>query len=124
MAVGSGWGTVDAVNAFRTNGTLSIENYWWGDDFAQGFSIPSAGDWINVVAQWDGTTRTLWVNGTSIGSKASSGLNVSDTALGIGVTNNSEYLNGNIGQALIYNRALTSDEINAIYNNVRGRYGV
>ena len=45
---------------------------------------------------------------------------------GDGATNvgGSEPLSGKIGQALIYNRALTSTEIAQNYSSVRARYGV
>jgi len=80
----------------------------------------------NAVAQWDGTTRKIWVNGTQLSSAGATGLNVTSSLLQVGATNigGSEPLQGNIGQALIYNRALTSTEIQQNYNAVKSRYGL
>ncbi len=43
--------------------------------------------------------------------------------LNIGNTNNGEYLNGNIGQALIYDIALSSTEILKNFNNTKSNFG-
>lgn len=124
VSVGNAWGTSNGVNAFRTSATNTLLNYWWANDFSAVASLSPTTQWFNCVAQWDGTTRRIWVNGTQIGSAAATGLNVTNGVLGIGVTNSTEYLNGNVGQVLIYNRAITSDEISQNYSVVRARYGV
>ena len=124
VAVGSAWGTTNGVNALRTSGTNVLLNYWWANDYSVTGTLSPTTQWFNCVAQWDGATRRIWINGTQIGSSASSGLNVTTGVLNIGVTNNTEYLNANIGQVLIYNRAITSDEISQNYSVIRSRYGV
>jgi hypothetical protein len=125
IGIGSAWGTTNAVNALRTNNTNSFYNYWWLVDLLGNSSLSPATQWFNIVAKFDGTTRSIWVNGSQIASDTpGSGHNVTTSALGIAVTANTEYLNGNIGQALIYNRALTTAEIQQNYNAVRSRYGV
>jgi hypothetical protein len=124
MGIGSAWGSTNLVNAIRTNGNNSFFNYWWSNDLLGNSSLNPVTQWFNIVAEFDGTTRSLWVNGTQIASDTPTGHNVTTSALGIAVTNNTEYLNSNIGQALIYNRALTSTEIAQNYSSVRARYGV
>ena len=118
--------TTNLTNQFRTNGTNALINYWYGNDLTATSTVSPASQWFNAVAQWDGTTRKIWVNGTQIASAAASGLNVSSSLLQVGATNvsGSETLKGRIGQALIYNRALTSGEINSNYTAIRTRYGV
>ena len=118
--------TTNQTNQFRTIGTNALTNYWYGNDLAATSSLSPASQWFNAVAQWDGTTRKIWVNGTQIASAAASGLNVSSSLLQVGATNvgGSEPLQGNIGQALIYNRALSSTEIQQNYTATRTRYGV
>jgi hypothetical protein len=37
---------------------------------------------------------------------------------------NSEFLNGNISQVQIYNRALSAQEISQNFNATKGRYGL
>ena len=126
IGVGSAYGSGNSVNAFRTSGTNTLLNYWWANDFSAVASLSPATQWFNCVAQWDGTTRRIWVNGTEIGSAAASGLNVTTSLVQIGGTNTngSESLRGNIGQVLIYNRALSSTEIQDNYNAIKTRYGV
>ena len=118
--------TVNQTNQFRTTGTNALINYWYANDLPATSTVSPASQWVNIVAQWDGTTRKIWVNGTQVASAAASGLNVSSSLLQVGATNvgGTETLQGNIGQALIYNRALSSTEINNNYTAIRTRYGV
>ena len=137
VQLGLGWGgqgiigigssiTTNQTNQFRTIGTNALTNYWYGNDLTANSTLSPASQWFNCVAQWDGTTRKIWVNGTQLSSAGASGLNVASSLVQIGATNigGSEPLQGKIGQALIYNRALTSTEIQQNYNAVRSRYGV
>ena len=118
--------TTNLTNQFRTVNTNGLVNYWYGNDLSATSTLSPASQWFNAVAQWDGTTRKIWVNGTQFASAAASGLNVPSSLLQVGATNigGSEPLQGNIGQALVYNRALTSIEIQQNYTAVRSRYGV
>ena len=118
--------TNNQTNQFRTNNTNGLMNYWYANDLTATSTLSPASQWFNAVAQWDGTTRKIWVNGTQIASDATSGLNVTSSLLQVGATNTGgiENLRGTIGQALIYNRALTSTEIQANYTAIRTRYGV
>jgi hypothetical protein len=127
LCIGDGFGSVNSVNAFRTiNAPNGTNNYWWGNDLSAGITLDDYTAWVNVVAQWDGTTRNLWANGTQVGSDNTTGLNTNNANLQVGLTwpAQSEFLQGNIGQALIYDRALTSAEILQNFTAVRSRYGV
>ena len=127
VSIGSAFGTPSAVNALRTiNSPLGFDNYWWGNDFAQYVSLGDYTQWVNVAAQWDGATRSIWVNGQLKGSQSASGLDVADGLLQIGATNTSgsEPLSGNISIVLVYNRALAPLEIQNNFNATRSRFGV
>jgi hypothetical protein len=121
MSVGS-FGTPNQSNAFRTLSTQQLLNYWWGNDLVGTTSV-SPTNWINAVATYDGTTRSIWVNGTIVGSDSPVGHNVITSALQIAKTAGNEFLNGNVGEVLIYDRGLTSAEILGIYNSTKSRYG-
>lgn len=125
IGVGSSTGS-NQTNQFRTTNTNAYLNYWYGNDLSATSSLNPTTQWFNAVAQWDGTTRKIWINGTQLASAGASGLNVSSSLIQVGATNvgGSESLQGNIGQALIYNRALTSTEIQDNYTTIRTRYGV
>jgi len=85
-----------------------------------------ATNWMNVVSQWDGSTRNIWYNGVlqatdSIGTYLA---NNSDILIGIDFPGFGNYLIGNIGQVLIYNRAVTPSEITQNFNATRARFGL
>jgi len=124
VGIGNGYGTTNAVNAFRVSSTNALVNYWWGNDLTVAYAVTT--NWINAVAQYDGTTRSIWVNGTQISSDTPVGHNVTNSYVSVALTwpTQSEYLQGNIGQALIYNRALTSTEITQNFTATRSRFGV
>jgi len=122
MSIGS-FGTTNQSNAFRTASTNVLLNYWWANDLA-GVSSVSPTDWFNAVATYDGTTRSIWVNGTLVGSDIPVGHNVITSALQIAKTGGNEFLNGNVGEVLIYDRGLTSGEILGIFNATKSRYGL
>ena len=124
ISVSDTWGSGNSVNAFRTNGTNGLINYWWGNDLAALFNPPDSEVWFNFVVKWDGTNRSIWANGVAITEPQTvSGINVSNGVLNIGNTNNGEYLQGNIGQALIYDVALSSTEILKNFNSTKSNFG-
>ena len=119
-----GWGnylTPNQVNAFRLTSS-GLSNYWWANDLS-GTTTITTGLWYNAVATFDGTTRSIWVNGTLINSDTPTGHNVPNANnLTIGVTNTSEYFDGSIGEVQIFNRGLSSDEITSNFNELLTRY--
>jgi len=80
----------------------------------------------NLSITYNGTTTTMYVNGISIGSStAMSGNLNSKTYAYIGSTaQSSEFFSGRIAQTLIYNRALTPEEILQNYNATKSRYNL
>lgn len=83
-------------------------------------------NWMNVVSQWDGSTRNIWYNGVlqatdSIGSYLA---NNTDILIGIDFPGFGNYLIGNVGQLLMYNRALSPSEISQNFTVTRSRYGI
>jgi hypothetical protein len=115
------YGTNNQVNAFRLlddgTGHLNFRHYWWGNDLDAFTNIPAnSGAWHLAVAEFDGTTRTIVLDGAVIAMDTPTGHNVPNTAnFRIGSTNLGEYFNGLIDEAQVYNRALTPAEIQAIY---------
>lgn len=123
-----GWGnygTNNQVNAFRTNNSTvgqdncangGLQNYWWANDLSV-CQIGVADNLHLASATFDGTTRRIFLNNKQIGSDSpGSSHNVPSTAnFRIGSTNNGEYFTGTINYVLIYNRALTLNEISWLY---------
>ena len=76
----------------------------------------SLNDWIFVTASYDGTTQKLYIDGSLVSSVATSQtISVSDYDSNIGKsTYENNYFNGNLANVTIWNRALSSDEINSV----------
>lgn len=127
--LGSGaYGTVNGVNAFRRTGSPeandtstdvsnSYHNYWWGQGV---FSRPGYYAPGNVVTfTYDGTTLangSVFVNGTNLVNEIFSGTtsaarNSTTTNCTIGVTNSTEYLNGELNYLYIFNAVLTAADM-------------
>jgi hypothetical protein len=123
MSIGS-FGTPNQSNAFRAASTNVLLNYWWANDLVVSTSVSPTNGWFNAVATYDGTTRSIWVNGTLVGSNTPVGHNVITSTLQIAKTADVEFLNGNVGEVFVYDRGLTSVEILSIWNATKSRYGL
>ena len=121
MSIGP-FGSGNQANAFRAGSTNQLLNYWWGNDLSVNTSVSPTNGWFNAVAKYDGTTRSIWVNGVLVGSDTPVGHNVTTSALQIAKTYNVEYLNGNIGEVLIYDVALSDSDILQYYTDTYPRY--
>jgi hypothetical protein len=79
----------------------------------------------NLVITYNGTTTTMYVNGTSIGTSTSMSGNLNSRTFGyIGSASQIEFLNGRIFNTLLYNRALSATEISQNFNATRSRFGI
>jgi hypothetical protein len=79
------------------------------------FSV-TADDWAFITATYDGTTQKFYIDGSLSGSQATSQtISVSsDSRIGAQNVPVSNYFAGNLANVAIWNRALTSDEINSV----------
>ena len=82
------------------------------------------GIWNCISSTFNGTTSSIYLNGTLIQSVSVSGIiKNSDVVVNIGNRISNNYpMNGNIAQTLIYNRALSSTEILQNYNATKTRF--
>ena len=85
----------------------------------------SVNAWQHIVATYDGTTLTLYRNGSAVGTPVASTGNITNTskALTIGVRGG-QYFGGRIANAKIYSTSLTSTQILQNYNALRNRFGL
>jgi hypothetical protein len=98
-----------------------LNNTWQ----SQLITISNITIWNMYACSWDGTNINAYLNGSLINFGAKTGpLNTNDTGImeigrdeGLG-----RYLNGNIAQVSIYNRALTASEIQQNYNALKSRF--
>ena len=71
-----GFGSGNKSNALRTaGGTYAFRHYWWGNDLDPISNQVSLNNWLFIVAKFDGTTRSVWVNGVLAGQDTPSGHN-------------------------------------------------
>jgi len=123
-----GYNSTNQSNALRTlnTGTGHFHHYWWANDLS--LSNNNAGlalnTWFFVLAQFDGTTRSIWVNGTQYASDTPTSHNVASTTIQVSKTVGTEYQQGDVAVAFIYNRALTSAEVSQNFNALRTRFGI
>ena len=85
------------------------------------------GNWHHIGFTSDGTTKTAYIDGESVGTQSISGTlssSFSNRRLGRFGSNNAYYANANISLYQIYNRALTATEIKQNFNATRGRFGI
>ena len=76
----------------------------------------SASKWYYVSASYNGTTQSLFVDGSLIASGTTTQTISTTTNALIGRQSYAavSYMNGNLANVAIWNRALTSDEINSV----------
>jgi hypothetical protein len=85
------------------------------------------GNWHQVGFTFSGTTKTSYIDGVSVGTQTTAGAltsSFSNRTMGRFGSNTQYYLNGNIAQASIYNRALTAQEIQQNFNAKKSRFGL
>ena len=120
--------------SFFGGGTRLLNGHsFWGNFGAfSSVTIFSLNTWYHAVVTFNTATgMALYVNGALDSTYVStSGTSRTDTALtGNGQVDIAQFgggnlLSGKIGQVMIYNRALTADEVATNFNALRGRYGV
>ncbi len=122
-----GFSSNNQSNAVRTDNTLGyLYNYFWYNDLhiTNNNGNIANSKWFNVVASYDGTTRKIYVNSILVGSDTPIAPNVSSKVIQLAKTFDTEYLNGLISSAKIYNRALTNSEVLQNYNALKRRFGL
>ena len=114
------YGTGIGIN----NGTYQaiLNNQFW-TTIGQNVTL---NQWVMVSMTFTATTALFYLNGVQVAILSYTRGAVSPgTNYLIGKSAaNARYFNGGIATAMIYNRALTADEILSNFNALRGRYGI
>ena len=105
-------------------GIFSRSDHWylnfWGDDL-ECSSGPANGKWYLFGASWDNKTKqqTIWVNGAANCTRTSSGYLVTGEQLylldGAGTWDSGAYADGYVSNIQLYNKALSANQVMAIY---------
>ena len=109
------------TNAFVITSNSKLMNYWHNNDVTSTGTV-SLNTWSHVAVTYDGSNRTFYINGVASGSFASSGLNIITSDFEIGSTAGDENFNGSLDEVMIFNRALSSSEIKALYDSKLNKF--
>jgi len=88
-------------------------------------SAISSGSWVHFIITWDGSTITMYINGSAQTNTASRGGTFNytgDFAIGRNEFGDTNWFDGDIDEILIANRAFTSTEVSWLYNGGTGRF--
>jgi hypothetical protein len=103
---------------FRDQGTGEHILSWafGGSTLVEGTFLPTTDAWHHVVWTWDGTTHSLYVDGVLDNTSTTAPQTATPTAVNIGRwTGGSEYFEGTVDDIRVYDRALSSEEIETMY---------
>ena len=133
------WAGIISNKVNVTDGICLLVNpssriFWQYDGGTTGVYAIDSGEtlalntWYNIVGVYDNVGLKTYLNGVLNASAADAGKSISSSGnmdITIGAQPGpASHFPGIISQCLIYNRALSSDEILQNFNNQRSRYGV
>jgi hypothetical protein len=74
------------------------------------------GNWHMVVGKREGSVFSMRIDSVEYTTTINSNMSLSVNKIWIGTDRGSNYTNGNIDDVMIYNRALSGQEVDSIYN--------
>ena len=115
-------GSESSNNAFIfriLNGQLGIT--FWGNDHDFTATGLTDGNWHHVVATYDGSAAKVYLDGNLIGTGSAGAVSTNSGNFAIGAYNNGvdALFNGSIDQVRIFNRAITANEVETLYDEVQ-----
>ncbi len=114
----------------RRNGGVYQFFSWDGADHLVAAPIPAedVGNWVYLVGTYNGTNYTLYHNGAQVGSVANA-VGAVPVNLGWAIgsrggnLSDGRFFDGDIDEVALFNKALTSQEVCALYNRAIGFTG-
>ncbi len=111
---GSTWGKRGWGFTFEGSDSVSFFVQDWWANYAEATSITTT-NWNHVVGMWNGSTISIYVNGTLRGTDSYNGSMTNNNAVNIGrCGRNNNNMDGKIDDVRIFNRILTANEITAL----------
>lgn len=89
-----------------------------------------SGEWYHITTTASSSNIKIYINATNVTSGAGISLGILNNSLSGIATNDYRYsssrtpINGSISNIIIYNRALSNQEISQNFEALRGRYGI
>ncbi len=108
----------DILYQFQDSVAGIIRNIWNNAGPGDPANIPLGSGWHQVVGTFDGTIARLYIDGNEVNATDYSGsIPVTNAeSLMIGARQSGNYFNGTIDQVRIYNRALSPEEVESLYD--------
>ena len=120
--------TYGATRAIRINGNnWSCVTYGSSTEDYNGIVAATTNIWQHAAFVWNGTTINFYLNGTLYSVTRSGMINPTSTTFSIGAPPWSLSISnwpGKIACARVYNRSLSTTEVQSIFNNTRKRFNV
>lgn len=101
---------------FENNGKL-VWNTSGGYSVSASCAHPSNSAWHHVVATQSGTTATIYIDGSQCFTGTKNAIGNASGEIDIGRYTGGYYFNGSIDDVRIYNRAISANEVNALYQS-------
>ena len=109
-------GRNEELAAFIINNKI----YWGGSNgYYGGTTVVNNGNWYHIVFVADGSSSEIFINGSSVatgGNKIEASANTDQFIIGKALYGSARY-NGIIDEVSIFNYALSSSNVSAIYNS-------
>ena len=110
--------------------TIHMNNSQWIDSYITATNSNPVNQWKHITFTYDGSVGYLYVDGNLMSSAnrptphPSGGISANSRNLNLGYlsVHNSQFLNGNIAQLLVYNRTLTATEVMQNFTATRSRF--
>ncbi len=115
-------GTVNSQYSFFFEGSSIVFRTNAGSFHSSYVGVPANSAWHHMVATYDGSTKKIFLDGALVLSDAySSALTTGGASQYIGVYGGGGgyFFNGKIDNVRVYNRALSTAEVTALYNATR-----
>jgi hypothetical protein len=121
--IGNGSAGTNSFNALQIQ-AQSIANLWYNNDVAGG-SLTANTFFIANIA-FDGSTRYIYQTGTSVNTTASSGWAAPNTnnVIGVEPATGNWYYDGNIGEIIVFNTALTTSQRQQVEGYLAHKWGL
>lgn len=126
-----GYGASNRANALRLFGLNGVQNYWWplsGPLLANDAQVSAAGvnlddgAWHHVAATFDGTTRTIWLDGEQLVSDTPAAPNFVASTFRVGAACNlcsssqETGFNGRLDDVAVWSESLSDVNIRRLAN--------
>jgi len=104
-----------AYESFGTNG-YELRSFDGSSEVLTTTGVTISSEWVHLVATFDGSTQRIYVNGVEEGSTATSNIQDATNADAIGANEGGgNAIDGQVADARIYDRALSPQEVQYLY---------